>query len=91
MPFRDQGPNMGWGRDFFALLCLLIAVCIIVCVVSALLRPGSRFHHHELSPGANTASKQSSDALRILDERFARGDIDAEEYTKRRDLLRGSP
>jgi putative membrane protein len=91
MPFRDQGPSMGWGRDFFALLCVLIAVCIIVWVVSALLRPGGHAHHHEHSPGASAASRQSSDALRILDERFARGDIDAEEYTKRRDLLRGSP
>jgi putative membrane protein len=27
-------------------------------------------------------------ALRILDERFARGEIDADEYNQRRDLLR---
>ena len=27
--------------------------------------------------------------LRILDERFARGEIDADEYTRRRSLLRG--
>ncbi len=29
------------------------------------------------------------DAHRILDERFARGEIDDEEYRRRRDLLRG--
>ena len=29
----------------------------------------------------------SSDALRILDERFARGEIDADEYARRRQLL----
>ncbi|MGN6244842.1 MAG: SHOCT domain-containing protein [Motilibacteraceae bacterium] len=28
------------------------------------------------------------DAERLLDERFARGEIDAEEYRTRRDLLR---
>lgn len=28
-------------------------------------------------------------AIRILDERFARGDIDREEYTERRDHLSG--
>ncbi len=27
-------------------------------------------------------------AMRVLEERFARGEIDAEEFTKRRDLLR---
>lgn len=32
------------------------------------------------SPGAS--------AMEILDQRFARGEIDADEYTKRRDLLR---
>jgi putative membrane protein len=91
MPFRDQGPNMGWGRGFFALLLILIAVCIIVWIVTALVRPGGHVHRHELSPGANPPSNGSSDALRILDERFARGDIDADEYTKRKELLRSSP
>lgn len=28
------------------------------------------------------------DAQRLLDERFARGEIDADEYTRRRELLR---
>ena len=91
MPFRNQGPDMGWGRGFFALLLLLIAVCVVVWIVSSLMRQNGHTHRHELSPGASPPSKQSSDALRILDERFARGDIDADEYTKRRDLLRGSP
>jgi putative membrane protein len=91
VPFRDQGPNMGWGRGFFALLLILIAVCILVWIVTTLMRPGGHVHPHGPSPGANPSSKQSSDALRILDERFARGDIDADEYIKRRELLRGSP
>ncbi len=29
-----------------------------------------------------------SDAERVLDERFARGEIDVDEYTQRRELLR---
>ena len=91
MPYRNQGPNMGWGRGFFALLLLLIAVCVVVWVVSALMRQRGHVHGYEVSPNASTPSKQSSDALRILDERFARGDIDTDEYTKRRELLRSSP
>ena len=90
MPYRGQGPNMGWDRSVFALFLILIAVCIVVWIVTSLMRPGGHLHHHEPSPGANPPSKQSSDALRILDERFARGDIDADEYTKRRALLRSS-
>ena len=34
------------------------------------------------------ASPPTADAERLLAERFARGDIDVEEYTVRRDLLR---
>jgi uncharacterized membrane protein len=29
--------------------------------------------------------------MRILEERFARGEIDADEFTRRRDILRGGP
>ena len=32
---------------------------------------------------------QAHDAQRILDERFARGEIDDDEYRRRRDILRG--
>ena len=35
-----------------------------------------------------TAPPPTADAERLLAERFARGDIDVEEYTMRRDLLR---
>lgn len=35
--------------------------------------------------GAHSAGE---DPMRLLEERFARGEIDAEEFTRRRDLLR---
>jgi putative membrane protein len=34
---------------------------------------------------------QENTAERLLDERFARGEIDAEEYRQRRQLLRARP
>jgi uncharacterized membrane protein len=36
-------------------------------------------------------SRTASNALQILQERFARGEIDREEYEERRKLLQGSP
>jgi putative membrane protein len=44
--------------------------------------------------GTNSSSTESlrpvsSDARQILDERFARGEIDEAEYQRRRDVLRG--
>jgi putative membrane protein len=37
---------------------------------------------------AKGQSSGGGDARRLLDERFARGEIDEQEYTARRDLLR---
>ena len=41
------------------------------------------------APGSSS-SLPSSDARRILDERLARGDIDEDEYTRRRSLIDGT-
>jgi Predicted membrane protein len=38
--------------------------------------------------GPGDVQAAASDPERILAERFARGEIDADEYTRRRDLLR---
>jgi putative membrane protein len=37
--------------------------------------------------GHGRDQRGGGDALRILDERFARGEIDADEYSRRRQLL----
>lgn len=38
--------------------------------------------------GQGTESSGPATAVRLLDERFARGEIGADEYTRRRELLR---
>lgn len=87
MPFRYQHPGMGWGGGIIALIFFLIIVAAIVWVVFAISRQGhGHFHDHH----TGSASAAQSDALKILNERFARGEIDVEEFTKRRDLLKGS-
>ena len=57
---------------------------LIVAVIVMVFR--SWGHRPEGTSAAGTSSED--DALRVLDTRFARGEIDAEEYTSRRDLLR---
>ncbi|WP_428832509.1 MULTISPECIES: SHOCT domain-containing protein [Amycolatopsis] len=63
--------NAGWGPPAL-LLSVLLAVTLVV-LVAVLLR-GSR-------------ARPEDKALRILDERFARGEIDQEEYERRRAAL----
>ena len=73
----------GWGAWVFMAIMMLIFFALVAAVLIALLRPGG------WSAGAIPRRADGvEDALRLLDERFARGEVDADEYIKRRDLLR---
>lgn len=78
-----DGAGMGWGGWVLMALMMVIFWGVVVAAVVAFVRYSGHSHHEP--PAASDGRDQ---ALRILDERFARGDIDAEEYTQRRDLLR---
>ena len=72
------GPG-GGGSGPFGLFVLLVLIALVVLVVLMLAR------RRERESGRNVHG--SSDALRILNERLARGDIDPEDYGARRSLL----
>ena len=79
-----EGGGGGWGAWVFMAIMMVMLFAVVAAVLYALLSPRIRAGDAATSPGAAGAD----DALRLLDERFARGDIEAEDYTKRRDLLR---
>lgn len=78
----------GWG--WFAMsLTTLILVALIITVAAYVLRPLTRGGSASEASSAPAPTPDSGEgAERLLAERFARGEIDAEEYLKRRAVLR---
>ena len=71
---------LGWVMDhgdWSVVMMIVVWGAIAVLAVVALVWGGGR------GPSTRSAS-----ALEILDQRFARGEISAEEYRRRRDTLR---
>jgi putative membrane protein len=82
------GPN-GPLAALLVLLLFVVAIALIALLVTLFIRRGRFARRFAGARPLATASwhSPSFDALRILDERFARGEIDAEDYRTRRDLL----
>ena len=78
---------------FFALLVLLAALAYKLAVKKGWVRKprqhGRGPFGHRGEPGG-PQPHQPHDALRILDERLARGEIEIEDYKARRDALTGN-
>jgi putative membrane protein len=77
------GDHGGWGGWVLMSLAMLafwsLLIAAIVVIVKAWRGDGAA------NPGGSTT--KSEDALVVLDRRFARGEIDADEYAARRELL----
>lgn len=81
----DYAPHDG-ARLFFVLLLFAVLGAAVTAIVLAVRERQSRQAAAGTAPVGSTAA--ASDAMRILDERFARGEIDDEEYQRRRSVLR---
>lgn len=75
--------GMGWGGWLVMTILLLLLVVLVVLAALALFRGWTP------SGGSRTEPRRDrSAAEQLLDERFARGEIDEEEYRRRREALR---
>ncbi|NIJ11830.1 putative membrane protein [Saccharomonospora amisosensis] len=88
MPYWDHGYwDGGWVGGLLMLLSMVLLWGGVITVVVILVR---RFAGHGGSRGEGGEGRDGyGSALRILDERYARGEIDEEEYERRRTRLRG--
>jgi putative membrane protein len=74
--------GVGWGGWLVIVILLLLLAALVIAVVIALIRS---------LPGLGTAATgpRQTEAELLLDERYARGEIDEIEYLHRRAVLRG--
>ncbi len=77
--------DTGWGPGRWIVVgsMMLAFWGLLVFLVVYVVRTVGHRDTSQITPGG--APEQ---AMRILDERFARGEIDADEYNQRRELLR---
>jgi uncharacterized membrane protein len=99
--FRGPGPGYGVGPFFLLLLILLFLGLVFLALSAAHRRDGhglAPFSHHgpdHHGPGHHGPGHHfeqpgnDNEARRILDRRFAAGEIEEEEYVRRRKLLEG--
>ncbi|HCB29857.1 MAG TPA: electron transporter RnfE [Acinetobacter lwoffii] len=76
---NDWGNFGGWGMGFGFIFMLLFWILVILGIAALI-----RWLMNQSSPGRNSHGKSP---LEILQERYAHGEIDREEYEqKKRDL-----
>lgn len=82
--FGSFGDGMGWGGWLTMSVLMLAFWGSVIAGVVLLVRSFGNRRGMISQPGGRTA------ALLVLDQRLASGDIDADEYSRRRQLLSSS-
>ena len=91
-----QGGMMGGGWSAFGIIGMLVGILVpllffgglIAVIVWAVMRLGSGGHATSERHDASSAGVHKHSAEEILQQRFARGEINAEDYEERRRILR---
>ncbi len=92
MMYHGYGYGGGnhWGLWVLMIVAMVIFWGALAWIIVTLVRHrGTPADPIPSTPGPSS-SPPGSDALRILHERLARGDIDVDEYTRRRSMIEGS-
>ncbi len=89
-PYFDGGMRhaVGLRGGFFLVFLVLL---LIVAVAALLLSMSQRRRDGGARDGGARDGWPGGSARKILDERLARGEIDVDDYTSRRNVLSGQP
>jgi len=85
----DMGPHGGNGFGGLIVLILFFLVLAGIAWVIARLVGHGPAHHHNHGPLPQSPSTPGSGPVDVLRMRFAKGEIDEDEFTRRLHLLQG--
>lgn len=92
--YNGYGPMMfggGWGGSGFGFIFMLVGLGLFILLMVGLIRWLYGLGTHHGNPPHNselTRQARLDEALHILEKRFAHGDIDEEEFLKRKRILK---
>jgi len=96
--FGHMGLFGGWGMMIGGFLLFLLGVVLVVALIRGLVGHGRHGHHghmhgagccgHAGHDGSADADSPADSALKILSERYAKGEIGDEEYAKKKAELK---
>ena len=82
-----HGYGMGYGMGGFGWVFMILVWLLLIVGIAAVVRwvffPPTAQHHAQVSRGKS--------ALDIVEERYARGEIDKQEFEEKRRTLEGKP
>jgi putative membrane protein len=84
-PMMGQGGMMGQGWGLFGIIWMLVPLLFLGGLVAVIVWAVTQLTSGRHAAGSAGVHDQSAEE--ILRQRFARGEIDAEEYEKRRRIL----
>ncbi|SHE75736.1 putative membrane protein [Marinitoga hydrogenitolerans DSM 16785] len=83
--YHTFGSFFGLGYGWYGLLELIILGILIFAVFYFLFKNNTRKYQDYYIPKKQTGEK--NEALKILNEKFVKGEIDEEEYLRKRKLI----
>jgi len=90
----DHGYGYGSGSHLGLWILMIVAMVVfwaaLAWIIVTLVRHRGTPHGSIPLAAGSSSSPSGTEALRILHERLARGDIDEDEYPRRRSLIEGS-
>jgi putative membrane protein len=87
-PYGMMGGWDGWGWFWpFHFIIPLLFLALVIAVVMLAVRYTMGWGAHAIGPGMGYGVERRSSALDVLEERYARGEINRDEYLeKKRDI-----